>query len=74
MAGITATTTSPIGNADGVQVHFATSTANKATTLAADTTRLVDNGGYYRVGDVAIVSCTDGALVGRVAADGAIVA
>lgn len=74
MAGITATSTSPVGNMGEAQIHFAKSTAAKAATLAADTDRLVANGGYYREGDVVVASCTDGALVGRVAADGGIVA
>ena len=74
MAGITALSTTPIGNQGTSQVHFAVSTASKAATLAADTERLKANGGYYLLGDVVVASCTDGALVGRVAADGGIVA
>jgi len=74
MAGITALTSSPVGNVAGVQVHFATSTGTKTATAAADTTRLVANGGYWRPGDAALVICTDGMIYGKVGADGAIAA
>lgn len=74
MPGIVATATTPVGNQGASQLHFAVSTENKAVTAGADTARLVANGGYYRPGDVVTASCTDGALTGRVGADGAIVA
>jgi hypothetical protein len=74
MAGITALKSTPVGNQGENLVHFAVSTQNKATTAAADSTLLFANGGPYREGDVVIASCTDGALVGRVSAAGAIVA
>jgi hypothetical protein len=74
MPGITASTTSPVGNVDGAQLHFAVSTGTKAATGGADTARLVANGGYYRPGDAVTVVCTDGLLSGKVGADGAIAA
>ena len=74
MAGITQTATTPIGNQGENLVHFAVSTLNKAGTAAADADMLFANGGPYREGDVVVASCTDGALVGRVSAAGAIVA
>ena len=74
MAGITVLASTSIGNQGDQQCHFAVSTLAKAGTAAADATMLFANGGPYRVGDVVVVSCTDGALTGRVAADGALVA
>lgn len=74
MALIAQTATSPIGNQGKNQVHFAVSTGTKAQTAAADATMLFANGGPYRVGDVVVASCNDGALVGRVSTTGAIVA
>lgn len=72
MPGITGLTNSPVGNVDGTQLHFATSTATKAVTAGADAARMVANGGYHREGDAVLVVCTDGLLMGKVAADGAI--
>jgi hypothetical protein len=66
------TTTSVIGNAGGIQLHFATSTGTIAATAAADATRLAANEGSYREGDAVICVCTDGLLIGEVASTGAI--
>ena len=74
MAGIAKLATTSVGNQGDQLLHFAVSTLAKAGTAVADGTMLFANGGPYRVGDVVVVSCTDGALTGRVAADGAIVA
>lgn len=73
MSGILMTSTSVIGNVDGQQLHFAVSTATLAATDDIDATRLAANGGSYRTGDIVIASCTDGILVGKVAANGSIV-
>lgn len=74
MAGISATSTSPVGNMGVNQVHFARSSVTVALTIVADTSRLIDNGGYYREGDLVLLSATDGAYFGQVQADGSIAA
>lgn len=74
MAGILRTATTAVGNQGDNQCHFAVSTLNKAGTAAADATMLRANGGPYIEGDVVVVSCTDGALTGRISNAGAIVA
>lgn len=72
MPGIVATQTSPIGNMGERQVHLAKSSAAVAVTIAADTSRLIDNGGYYRPGDLVLLTATDGAYFGQVQADGSL--
>lgn len=74
MAGISATTTTILGNVDGAQAHFAVSTETIVNTATADSTLLAANGGSYREGDIVIVTCSDGLLVGKVSGAGAIVA
>jgi hypothetical protein len=72
MPGITAISTSPIGNMGENQVHMAKSTLSVAVTIAPDTSRLQSNGGYYRPGDLVLLTAADGGYFGQVQSDGRI--
>ena len=74
MAGIDALSTSPFANMGENQVHLAKSSATVAQTIVADPSRLIENRGYYRPGDLVLVTATDGPFFGQVQPDGSLIA